>query len=251
MLLKEKQYLNLKLKINEMYITIPTIFREKENYLSTMLDDMITKDPECLKNNFGLFIGNNYKLPELSELFFHTAFSEQASFDLEYLSNFEWSCMEDRTVNVRFNMNFMRCMSSTLCNSDILYLEDDIEFSQNWFTKLETYIKQLDEEYNKQYILSLYSPWRFNHSRLVDKIPSGHYYGTQGVYIKAKYQKELFHKIFKDGVVNFKHQADLLLDEFAKEHNIPILALTKSLIQHKGKESTGLGNYHWTENFQG
>jgi len=235
-----------------MIFTIPTIYRDKENYLYQTLDDAIEKDVTCLNNNhFDLFIGNRTKLNELVDNIWDTKFAHKCfTFQINHLTSFEWAMIEDRTVNVRFNMNFMRCMSAAEFTEDILYFEDDILFAKNWYTKLMEYIEILDRQYNKRYILSLYAPFQFSHKRLVDEIPFGHYYGTQSVYIKKEFQKGLYDKIFKDGIVNFKHQADLLLGEYAYENNIPVLCLTTSLVQHLGKESTGLGNFHSTNNFK-
>jgi len=233
-----------------MKIVIPTIYREKENYLVQTLEDCIQKDSTCLENEFEIFIGNRSSIGLIEKSIEETTFGEQASWSIKPLTTFEWSLVESERVHKKFNMNFMRYLTSSNFGDDLLYIEDDIKFSNKWYTKLKSYIEILDKEYNENYILSLYAPWKFHHTKLVDQIPSGHYYGTQAVFIKNKYQRSLFDKVLKDGIINYRHMADILIDEYAKENNIPILALTTSLVQHLGKVSTGLGSFHWTENFK-
>lgn len=240
-----------------MTITIPTIYREKENYLETMLKDMVFKHDSNQdktgfnklidKNLIALLIGNE----DTQANFYHfMPFFFPYNFYVKHLTPFEWACIKDYSIHIKFNANFARCMTVTKFCDDILYLEDDLEFTNNWFVKLQNAIEILDKDYPDGYVLTLYGPWEFSHNKLVAQIPPEKFYGTQAVYIKKEFQEGIFNKIMEDGIKNYRHMADLLLDEYCRENNIPILCLTTSLVQHIGKESTGLGSYHHTKNFK-
>jgi hypothetical protein len=52
-----------------------------------------------------------------------------------------------------------------------------------------------------------------------------------------------------EGVDKYRMPYDIVLKEFLKRKNIPLFAAVPTLVQHIGKVSTGLGNFHNTEWF--
>ena len=232
-------------------VVMPTIYRE-ENYFKETVKSLIINSG--IKQYFGLIVsvGNEDQrilksIPEICKELKDTKLLDINRIDLPFLL---LKMMEKYPTSIKFNINFANCLSSTNFTQDILYVEDDIKFTSNWYLKLADIIGKLDEKYNDNYILSLYSPWDFHTTEFYEEIPFGHYYSTQAVYIKTKHQKGLFDLVVEHGIVNHREQGDILIGEYGHINNVPIIALTTSLVQHIGLNTTGLGSYHYTNNFK-
>lgn len=53
-----------------------------------------------------------------------------------------------------------------------------------------------------------------------------------------------------EGILNYRHMADILLQEFCTDNNIPLYATKTPLVQHIGKESAIHNNtFHQAPNF--
>lgn len=158
-----------------------------------------------------------------------------------------WDLVKEKGGCEKFNLNFYRCL--TLSDNDVLYLEDDITFRFGWDLKLQNYLKELRETHI-DFALSIYSPYDLSKSPTDFIAFDKGFYGTQGVYFTKGMKDKFAEKIMNEGVLNYRHMADLLLQEFCNDNDIPLYALKTPLIQHIGKESAIHTNaFHKAPNF--
>jgi len=231
-------------------VVMPTIYRDSR-YIVETVKSLVKK--QKLELNVTFSVGNDddriYKI--IDDV--HEGLVKEGRYFEKDVINIDpgvWATVHNASQGVKFNANFANCMAATNFERDLLYVEDDVKFTSNWHEKMSESIGKLDEQYNERYVLTLYGPWKFYKRLFAEEIPPGHFYGTQAVYIKREFQEGLMHKVLEEGVRTFRHQADLLLDEYCRDNGIPIVCLTTSLVQHIGKNTTGLGNFHQTDNFR-
>ena len=135
-------------------------------------------------------------------------------------------------------MNFHRCLTTDLSSDlGLLYLEDDILFKEGWDKTLQEVILQT-KQHASEFVLSIYSPYNLlNYETDIVEFKKG-FYGTQGVFFTSGIIKDFAHKVMTEGVLSYRHMADLLLQEYCVEKNIPLYVLKHSLVQHIGEESS-------------
>lgn len=205
-------------------VVISTINRDMNQYLYETIDSyLLNSSPNFMKPI--LVVGNN-----------ETEYIKHVQSSIDYvipMTSELWSWVENKGKCEKFNLNFLRCLTS--CNDNILYLEDDITFKPLWDVELSIYLSQIKD---KDFVLSIYTPYDLSHHKEnIVKFDKG-FYGTQGVYFSKGIKDKFAEKIIKEGILDYKHMADLLLQEFCNENNIPLYVLKTSLIQHIGEVSS-------------
>ena len=132
-----------------------------------------------------------------------------------------------------------------------LIVEDDVYFSQN-FSKYLSILEELlitrGFDANSSYVIALYSCYDWG-SENVDLIeyPVESFYATQAMIYSKKTAKEFGH--FLMGRIGLEPY-DLALKSFIhKNPETKLMASTRSLVQHTGAQTSGLGFFHQTSNF--
>ena len=209
-------------------ITISTINRSDNKYFYQTVESFKENTSQSYSTNF--IVGNldNTHLTELD-----------SNYNIVSMSEEEWGLIKDQGKCNKFNMNFYRCLTlnNNLEISDRLYLEDDIVFKKDWDIQLNDIVPEL-KQISPEFALSIYTPYDLsNHPGQVVRFDRG-FYGTQGVYFTNGILESFAKKVINEGVSTYRHMADILLQEYCVENNIPLYVLKESLVQHIGEESS-------------
>lgn len=209
-------------------ITISTINRSDNKYFHETVKSFKENTSQSYSTNF--IVGNldNTYLTELD-----------SNYNIVSMSEEEWGLIKDKGKCNKFNLNFYRCLTLNqgLEISDRLYLEDDIVFKKDWDIQLNDIVTEL-KQISPEFALSIYTPYNLsNHPGQVVRFDRG-FYGTQGVYFTNGILESFAKKVINEGVSTYRHMADILLQEYCVENNIPLYVLKESLVQHIGEESS-------------
>lgn len=212
-------------------IAISTVNRvEKKQYLPETLKSMVLNTKELRKVNF--VVGN----PDIT----HLCYLEKNKYaNIIPITDEEWALASDKGKCVKFNLNFYRCLTQQidLNVQGRLYLEDDINFKKDWDIELAEHITNIKTTHT-EFALSLYSAYDLS-TRPTDIIQFERgFYGTQGVFFTSGIMQDFANYIMDNGIIVYRHMADILLQEYCNERNIPLFAIKNSLIQHTGEESS-------------
>lgn len=151
----------------------------------------------------------------------------------------DWDGMKP---HVNHTLNYAR----TLLHCGTIF-EDDVAFCPAWDSLLRRLIDTIARSH-KDYVLALYSCYPWDPGEPWREYPVDKFYGTQGMHFSRKVRTELAAHLLKH---IGKEPSDMLLKSFCKENKIPLFAVSRSLVQHMGKVTTGLGSYHQTMNYRG
>lgn len=224
-------------------IAFSTIHRSNNQYFYETLKSFKENTSKSYDTSF--IVGNldNVYLTELKL---------EPNFNITPMSEKEWDMIKDKGKCDKFNMNFYRCLTSNE-NEKVagrLYLEDDIVFKKDWDLQLNETITSL-KEVSPEFALSIYTPYNLsNHPGEIVKFDKG-FYGTQGVYFTNGILESFANKIMNEGILTYRHMADILLQEFCIENNIPLYVMKESLVQHIGEESSIHNNtFHKATSFK-
>lgn len=216
--------------MSEFDITISTINRSDNKYFHETLKSFKENTSNIYDTNF--IVGNldNSYLTEL-----HLP----SNFNIIPMNESEWGLIKDKGKCNKFNMNFYRCLSlkANSNTSGRLYLEDDIIFKKDWDLELNEVITEL-KKISPDFALSIYTPYNLsNHPGNIIRFDRG-FYGTQGVYFTNNILEKFAQKVINEGVSTYRHMADILLQEYCVQNNIPLYVMKESLVQHIGEESS-------------
>ncbi len=130
-----------------------------------------------------------------------------------------------------------------------LILEDDVAFCPAWDVWLGDALQECRRlRPDGRFALALYSCYPWDPGRLVVEYPAELFYGTQGMYFAPPVRTPLhLHLLGNFG----REPTDLLIKGFCREQGVPLFACSRSLVQHVGEQTTGLGQFHQTGNFRG
>ena len=157
----------------------------------------------------------------------------------------------------RFCLNYWRCLGISLDGkSGICICEDDVVFRDGFLPKLCDTIRQMIEEAAlSNHVLAAYAAYDFetNPSLYRRTLYCSYYapsfYGTQCMYYSKGVVPALRQYLYDRGIRTEGPPGDMIIKEFCIEHN-NLYACTRSLVQHVGARSTGLGHHHQSPTFQ-
>ncbi len=159
---------------------------------------------------------------------------------------------ESRSVRYKAQINYINAFRTPARNYQYrLILEDDVRASKrNTLPVLASYLKTAERmQRGRPFILSLYTPYIFNQDKItVLRINTDGFYGTQAC-VFSEVICGNFARFIEERIETKPH--DFLLKDFCKENGINLYGATRSLFQHTGVTTTGLGHHHTTENFIG
>jgi hypothetical protein len=152
---------------------------------------------------------------------------------------------QDPTRHRDSQYNYARALFNT---KEGLIIEDDVKLCKNFDLELQQRLAEINTE---RYVMALYSCYNWEGYSDYDKIakyPVDMFYGTQAMVFDLETAKE-FGTYLLDNIG--REPYDLALKTFIKTVNteVGLYASKKSLVQHIGDVSTGLGGQHQTFNF--
>jgi hypothetical protein len=144
-----------------------------------------------------------------------------------------------------------------LNSTNNLIVEDDVYFSKNFVN----YLRGLEEDINyhvknvsERYAIALYSCYNWTHDSSdrprLTPYPVDGFYGTQamlydeytarnfGIYLMENIGVEAYDMALKSYINN-------------EDQSVSLMASTRSLVQHIGEKTTGLGFFHQSSNYIG
>lgn len=157
---------------------------------------------------------------------------------------------ESKKLTRDFDVNYLRSLKYQP-DDDLLLCEDDVRLSKSWYKKLTAAIQEIPQ---KRYVMSLYSPTDFGHKvynrgKYYRSYAADRFYGTQSIYYPAHIRKEAANFLEKHMKgTEWPKPADVILNSFFRNNDFLYLT-NPTLVQHIGKQTTGLGTFHSAWNF--
>lgn len=228
-------------KIN---VAITTVWRP-ENYLASTLDSLFAEYPACSDPPVSLVVGS----PQTEHL---ARYRSLPRVKIIEMGTHAWSWIKSSDLRHKVNWNYHRCL--TQCETGergSLILEDDVKFATGWRKRLDTTLTALEARYGSAFVLTIYDPygWHPKESCLYAEYPLKPFAGAQGLYYPAQVRQGYAAFLKRHGVVANKDHCDYLLRDYLTQENIPLFAAVPSLIQHMGRNTTGVGLWHEAPRF--
>lgn len=225
-------------------IVFSTVNRKaKKQYLFDTLESFFNQTSSLPKTH--LVVGN-------TDIVYLTPLKDNSSLNIIPITEEEWSLAKGKGKCDKFNLNFYRCLTQQVDSSLIgrLYLEDDISFKKDWDNTLKNLITRIKQTV-PEFALSLYTAHGLYHNKEeIIEFKRG-FYGTQGVFFTSGIMKGFANYIMDNGILTYKSMADILLQQYCLQENIPLYVIKDSLVQHTGEESIIHGNhFHKSVNFK-
>lgn len=230
--------------LDKINLVISTVWRE-ESYLNATLDSLSVEYPICAEHPVCLVIGS----PQTAHL---ARYISHPGILIVEIGSHAWSWIKNNGIRHRATWNYHRCLSQyTLGERGSLVLEDDIKFARGWRRRLEMTLAELESRFGSKFVLTIYDPYKRDQTKscLYTEYPYADFTGTQGVYYPAEMRQGFAKYLRKNGVIANKTHYDFLLKDYLNEEDIPLFATTPSLIQHMGRNTTGLGVWHEAPGF--
>jgi hypothetical protein len=168
----------------------------------------------------------------------------------------ESSRIQNWTTGRKFCHNYHRCLSVPLEGArGLCVCEDDVVFRDGFITKLLAAVQEMETEHElSRYLLACYVPYRLaddpalRRGRLFASYHAPTFFGTQCMYYPSTVLGDLAERMLHDGVQRHLQPGDWIVRDFGAEIN-GIYGTVRSLAQHVGRSTTGLGKFHSAPTF--
>jgi len=222
-----------------------TTVRRPENYIEATLDSLFAEYPACGDPPVSLVVGS----PQTEHL---NRYRSLPGVELVEMGPHAWSWIKSNDVRHRVTWNYHRCL--TQCEAGergSLVFEDDVKFAIGWRKRLDIILTALEAKFGSAFVLTVYDPygWYPEESCLYAEYPRERFAGAQGLYYPAQMRQGYAKFLKRYGVVANKDHCDYLLRDYLLQENIPLFAASPSLIQHLGRNTTGVGSWHEAPGF--
>lgn len=209
---------------------VVTVDRTPERYLTATLASARSRARQAVR--FDLFVGDE-----------RTAYVHECdTAAIGEVNALPTWASEGMNVHDRHTLNYSR----VLLHQGLIF-EDDLIFCRDWDAWLAEGLEECRRlRPDGRFALALYSCYDWDASRPVVEYPIEGFYGFQAMYFSPPVRTPFHLHLLR----NFgREPTDLLLKSFCREQGVSLLACSRSLVQHAGTRSTGLGNFHQTANF--
>lgn len=230
--------------LDKINLVISTVWRE-ENYLAATLNSLSSEYPIRDDQPVFLVIGS----PETAYLALYR--SHPGVIVVEMGPN-SWAWIKDNKLRHRATWNYHRCLTQCVDGErGTLILEDDVRFACGWRLRLDRTLAALENRFGSRFVLSIYDAQNCTskESPLYAEYTRESFFGTQGVYYPARVRQGFSKYLRTAGVIANKNHYDYLLRDYLIQEDIPLFATSPSLIQHMGRNTTGLGVWHEAPGF--
>jgi hypothetical protein len=235
---------------DELRIAIATVPREPQ-YIHGTLASLFASDP-YVHGVAGLHLlvgapGEDYL----------DSYRHHRRIHIEPLSEIDARRSAAWTVHRKACLNHYRCLSLSLGEArGLCVCEDDVVFCDGFVEKLLATVREMEEVHGlRRYLLACYVPYRLDEPALhrgkrFASYPAHGYYGSQCMYYPREVLAELAGKMDAEGVESPLQPADMIVKDFGIAID-GIYGTTRSLVQHVGRQTTGLGGFHASPTFEG
>lgn len=230
--------------LDKINLVISTVWRE-ESYLNATLDSLSVEYPIHAEQPVTLVVGS----PQTTHLTHH---SLRPGISVVEMGTHAWLWIKNNGIRHRATWNYHRCLTQCIPGErGSLVLEDDVKFARGWRLRLDLTLAALESRFRSRFVLAIYDPYKRDstESSLYAQYPYQDFTGTQGVYYPAAIRQGFAKYLRKNGVIANKTHYDFLLKDYLAEEDIPLFATTPSLLQHMGRNTTGLGVWHQAPGF--
>jgi len=225
-------------------IAMTTVWR-KENYLDATLSSLFVEYPPCHDQPISLVIGS----PRTEHLVRYRSISGIAIIER---GPHAWSWIKNTDVRNKATWNYYRCLTQCdLGTRGSLIVEDDVRFACGWRHRLDITLAALENKFGSDFVLTIYDGygWYPEESCLYAVYPHASFAGTQGVYYPARVREGCAKYLRRHGVISNEDHYDYLLRDYLLQEGLPLFATVPSLIQHVGRNTTGVGSWHEAPKF--
>jgi hypothetical protein len=153
----------------------------------------------------------------------------------------DWLEISGQSPSKRLCYNYFRCLSQATKNN-VLLLEDDLQFADGWAVYLAAVVRALSSQ---RCFLSLYTHLDYTGMTEPVKMRKPPFFGTQALFIPSDIRELLLKFHSQAGIQD--QNPDYVINVFSQLHHVPILDITKPLVQHAGKISS-MQSVWWHEN---
>lgn len=230
--------------LDKINLVITTVWRE-ENYLDATLDSLAAEHPFRDDQPVSLVAGS----PQTAYL---TGYRLLPGIEVIEMGPHAWSWIKNSDVRHRATWNYYRCLTQCIAGDrGTLVFEDDVKFARGWRLRLDRVIKALEEKFGPRFVLSVYDlyAWKPKESCLYAEYPHKSFTGTQGVYYPSMVRQGFAKYLRLHGVIANKDHYDYLLRDYLIKEGLPLFAAVPSLVQHIGRNTTGVGVWHEAPGF--
>ena len=230
--------------LNSLNLVISTVWRE-ESYLHATLESLSSEYPIHKDQPVCLVVGS----PVTTHL---SCLRSHPGVAVVEMGPHAWSWIKNNNVRHRATWNYHRCLTQCAGGErGTLILEDDIRFARGWRLRLDLTLAALENRFSSEFVLTLYDPWNWTRKEnpLYIEYPREQFTGTQGVYYPSAVRQDFAKYLRIKGVIGNKDHYDYLLRDYLIQEDIPLFATSPSLIQHMGRNTTGLGVWHQAAGF--
>lgn len=230
--------------LDKINLVITTVCRE-EKYLDATLTSLSSEYPIRRDQPVFLVVGS----PVTTYL---DCYRSQPGIMVVEMGPNAWAWIKNNRLRHRATWNYHRCLTQYAGGErGTLILEDDVKFACGWRLRLDITIAALESRYGSEFVLTIYDPYKCapGESCLYTEYPRERFTGTQGVYYPAGVRQDFAKYLRTTGVIANKNHYDYLLRDYLLQEDLPLFATTPSLIQHMGRNTTGLGVWHQAPGF--
>ena len=226
-------------------LVIMTVARPRQ-YIHSTLASLLLSDPKAREfKGLHLVVGGG-RLDYLKAYAHHQCLQIHPASLMDIQRGSAW------TVHRRACLNYHRCLTEVPADcSGVCVCEDDVIFCDGFVDRLLAIVNELQER-NARYILSAYLPGNLGIDARSEQshgpYPPPLFFGTRCMYYPRLVVSELAPVIYSKGVVQFHKPYDMLIKQYASEIRA-LYGSAESLVQHMGRRSTGLGEFHASETF--
>jgi hypothetical protein len=230
--------------LNKINVIISTVWR-KEGYLHATLESLSSEYGISEDQPVFLVVGS----PNTTHLDYHRS---QPGIKIVEIGSATWAWIKNNSLQHRATWNYHRCLTQGVGGErGSLILEDDVRFARGWRRRLDETIAVLESRYGADFVLTIYDPWNCTRqeNELYAEYPREKFTGTQGVYYPAKRRQGYAVYLKRHGMIGNENHYDYLLRDYLIKEDVPLFAAAPSLIQHMGRNTTGLGVWHQAPGF--
>lgn len=167
----------------------------------------------------------------------------------------EYAKIADTPVHQKFNYNYWRALDYFASRGQgVCICEDDVLYAEGFWRRLEAAVDEVGRDLT-EYVLALYATDDFaadasyRRGEHYASYPAHTFFGTQAMYYPPATVREQADNLRRRGVDRFEIPGDLLIRDLCTERQYLFVA-SASLVQHIGRVSTGLGNFHSSPTFR-
>ena len=230
--------------LDKINLAVSTVWR-KENYLDATLNSLSVEYPCRPEHPVSLVVGS----PLTAHL---TNYRSLSGIAIIEMGPYTWAWIKGNTLQHRATWNYHRCLTQcSLGERGSLVIEDDVKFARGWRMRLDRTLAALEDRFDSRFVLTIYDPYKCKptESCLYADYPRKIFSGTQGVYYPARIRQDFAKHLKMNGVVGNTDHYDYILRRYLIEEDVPLFATVPSLIQHMGRNTTGLGLWHEAPGF--